>query len=62
MEQVTNHDRLEDVQFEVTLRTGECASGVVAKHLTTQHCHRLALSRVDLAGHDGRARFVLGQV
>lgn len=29
--------------------------------MSADHGHGLALSRVDLAGHDGRARLVLGQ-
>jgi hypothetical protein len=34
---------------------------LVAEHLTADHGHGLALRRVDLAGHDRRARLVFGQ-
>ena len=34
--------------------------GIVAHYLNGHHGHRLALCGVDLAGHDGRAGFVLG--
>lgn len=53
VEEVADHDGLEDVQLEVTLRTSEGDSGLVTEDLAAEHGQRLALSGVDLAGHDG---------
>src|ERR1051325_3615337 len=61
VEQVMNHDGVEDVQLEVALRAREAYGRVVAEDLYGDHRHRLALRRIDLAGHDGRARLVLRQ-
>ncbi len=52
-------DRLEDVEFEISLRSGEADGRVIAHHLAANHGHGLALGRIDFAGHDGRAGFVL---
>ena len=60
LQDVPRHDGLEDVELEVALRAGEADRRVVAEHLGGDHRHGLALGRVDLARHDGRARLVLG--
>ena len=54
------HDRLEHVELEVALRTGEADGRVVAEDAGGDHRHGLALGRVHLAGHDRRAGLVLG--
>src|SRR3954468_5462607 len=48
MEQIVNHDRIEDVQLEVALRACEPNRGVVAEDLYGDHRHRFTLRRVDL--------------
>ena len=62
MQQVADHDGLEDVQLKVTLRAGEGGCGLVTEDLCADHGEGLALCGVDLAGHDGGARLVLGQL
>jgi len=61
VEKVADHDGLEDVQLELTVHTTNGGSNVVTHHLGADHGKGLALSRVDLSGHDGRSRLVLGQ-
>ena len=61
LQQVMDHDRLEHVEFHVALAAGHGYGRVVAHDLTAHHCQRFALGRVDFAGHDRRARFILGQ-
>lgn len=48
----------EDVQLEVAAGAAYVDRHVVAHHLGTQHGERLALGRVDLAGHDGGSGFI----
>ena len=62
VQQVPDHYRLEDVECKVALRSCKGHGGLVAKHLGAQHGHALALSGVDLAGHDGRTGLVLGKL
>src|SRR5260221_11071769 len=62
LEHVVQHDRLIHVKLEVSLRTGEGHCMVVTKDLHCYHGHCLALSGVDLAGHDGGTRFVFGKL
>jgi hypothetical protein len=62
VQEVGDHDGLEDVELEVTLRAGEGDSGVVAEDLGAEHGEGLALGGVDLAGHDGAAGLVLGEL
>ena len=57
---VVQHDRLVHVQLKVALRTRKRDGVVVSKHLDCDHRERLALSRIDLARHDGGAGFVFG--
>ena len=59
LQEVVRHHGAEDIQFEVARGTAEVDGHVVAKHLRRQHRHGFALRGVDLAGHDGRAGFVL---
>ncbi len=49
----------EHVQLEVAAGAADIDGHVVAHHLGAEHGERLALGRVDLAGHDGGAGFVL---
>jgi hypothetical protein len=62
VQEVGDHDGLEDVELEVTLRAGEGDGGVVAEDLGAEHGQGLALGGVDLAGHDGAAGLVLGEL
>ena len=62
VQEVGDHDGLEDVELEVTLGTGEGDGSVVAEHLGAEHGERLALGGVDLAGHDGATGLVLGEL
>ena len=61
MQEVEDHDGLEDVELEVALGAGEPDRRVVADHLRAHHRHRFALRGVDLARHDRRAGLVLGE-
>ena len=62
VQEVGDHDGLEDVELEVTLRAGEGDGGVVAEDLGAEHGEGLALGGVDLAGHDGATGLVLGEL
>jgi len=59
LEQVLDQDRLEHVEFELTVRSSDRNGGVVSDDLCGNHGQSLALSRVDLSGHDRRTRLVL---
>ncbi len=59
MQEVVDDDRLVDVEFEVTLRTGEADGCGCAVNLDANHGHGLALRGIYFAGHDGGAGFVL---
>ena len=50
----------EDVQLEIALRGRKADPGSVRHDLHGNHRQRLALRRVDLAGHDGGAGLVFG--
>src|SRR6266853_254641 len=54
--------RLIYIQLEVTLRTRKGNGVVVAKNLYRHHRECLALSRIDLSRHDGRAGLVFGNL
>ena len=58
LQQVVDDHRLEHVELQVALAGGEGNRAVVAHDLAGQHRQRLALGRVDLAGHDRAARLV----
>jgi hypothetical protein len=62
VQEVGDHDGLEDVELEVTLGAGEGDGGVVAEDLGAEHGEGLALGGVDLAGHDGATGLVLGEL
>jgi hypothetical protein len=62
VKEVGDHDGLEDVELEITLRASEGDGGVVAEDLGAEHGQGLALGGVDLAGHDGAAGLVLGEL
>src|SRR5438034_6868037 len=61
IQKIVDHHRLENVQFEIALRAGKPNGRVISKDLNRYHRDRLALCRVDLAGHDRASRLVLGQ-
>ena len=58
-EHVVEDDRLVDVELEIALRPGEGHRRVATVDLDGDLAERLALGRVDLAGHDRRAGLVL---
>ena len=47
--------------LKLTLSTRKHNGGIVPHHLCGDHCEGLALSRIDLAGHDARPRFIFWQ-
>lgn len=47
--------------LELSVRSSDGDGGVVSHHLASDHGQSLALSRVDLSGHDRRSRLVLGE-
>jgi len=53
VQQISDQDRLEDVELKVALGSGEGDSNVIAKDLSADHGEGLTLSRVNLARHDG---------
>ena len=53
LQEVSSHDGLEDVEFEVPLHPADCDRCVVADDLSGDHRHSFALRRIDLTGHDG---------
>ena len=61
LEQVFDQDGLEDVEFELSVRSGDRDGGVVSDDLSGDHGQGLTLGRVDLSGHDGRTGLVLGE-
>lgn len=61
LEQVGDHDGLEDVELELAGGTGVGDGGVVAENLAADHGQSLVLGGVDLTGHDGRTGLVLGE-
>ena len=54
-------DRLVGIELEISLRSGKGDRVVVSEDLNCHLSHRLALRGVDLARHDGGARFVFGK-
>lgn len=58
LNQVISDHRLKDVQFKVTLASGEVNGGGVTHHLNSDHRHGFTLGGVDLTRHDGATRFV----
>jgi len=61
VKQVSDHQGLEHVQFELSVHATDGCSSVVADDLRTDHSQSLTLSWVDLSGHDGASRLVFGQ-
>ncbi|KAI6752933.1 hypothetical protein HG531_005102 [Fusarium graminearum] len=62
VEQVTNDQRLVNVEFKLAVHASDSGGNVVAHNLGADHSQGLTLGRVDLARHDTAARLVLGQV
>ena len=61
LQDILDDDRLEDIQFKLTIGTSDGDGGVVAHNLSSNHGHGLTLSGVDLSGHDTATGFVLRQ-
>ena len=55
---IEDHQRLVDVHLQITGSATDGDRHIVAHHLRRQHGKSLALRRIDLARHDGRAGFV----
>ena len=53
LKQVLDQDWLENVQLELTVRTGNRDSGIVSDDLGGNHGQGFTLGGVDLARHDG---------
>lgn len=62
VQQVANHDWLEDIQLELAVHATDSRSDVVTHNLSADHSQGLALGGVNLARHDRRAGLVLGQI
>ncbi len=54
------HHRLEHIELKIPLGATKSHRMVMAKHLHRHHGERLALGRVDFAGHDRGAGLILG--
>lgn len=61
VEQVGDHDRLENVEFKLAVHTTDGGSDVVTHDLGADHSEGLALGGVDLARHNRRSRLILGE-
>src|SRR5262249_40727499 len=61
VKEVVDDDGAHGIEFEIALAAGDRDRIIFADYLDADHHHRLALSRVYLAWHDGRARLVLWQ-
>ena len=61
MKHVSNDERFEDIELEVSTHSTDTHCCVVADDLSAHHGHSFALRWVYFAGHDGRAGLVLGQ-
>jgi hypothetical protein len=61
LQHVVDDHRLEDVELEVALRAADADGGRRCPSPGADHRQRLALRRVDLAGHDRAAGLVLGE-
>ncbi len=62
MQEIIDHDGFEDVELEVTGGAADVDGDVVAEDLGGDHGEGLALRGVDLAGHDGGTRLVIGDM
>jgi len=52
VQEIPDHDGLDDVELEISLRTSKSSSCVVSEHLAADHGKSFALCRVDLARHN----------
>ena len=52
MKQVVRYHGHHDVQLKIAALVADCHRYVVANHLSTDHHHRFADDRIDLARHD----------
>ena len=60
LQHVVEHDRFEDIELKVALRSGKGHGVIVAKDLDCNHRQGFALGGVDFSGHDGGAGFIFG--
>ena len=61
LQQVVRDQRLEDIELEIAAGGADAQRHVIAHDLGAQHGQRLALGRIDLAGHDRAAGLVFRQ-
>jgi hypothetical protein len=59
VKQIADHDRLEDIEFKISLGARKGGGSVVPENLGADHGEGLALGWVDLAWHDRRPRLIL---
>ena len=58
MQDIPTNERLENIEFEVPIHPANSHCSVVAHNLNTEHNDRLALSGINLSGHDARPRLI----
>ena len=61
VQQVADHDGLEDVEFELAVHTTDGSGNVVTHNLRANHGEGFALGRVHLPRHDRGAGLILGE-
>ena len=59
MDDIKNNQRLINVHLKVATGASEAYPHIVGHDLSGDHRQRFGLGRVDFAGHDRRARFIL---
>lgn len=58
VEQVVDHDRFEDIEFELAVHARDGYRLVIPHHLRADHCYGFGLRGIDFPRHDGAARLV----
>ena len=58
MQEVVNHHRFEDVEFEIPLASSYRNGRMIAHDLATDHRHRFRLRRVDFTWHNTASRLI----
>jgi predicted DNA-binding transcriptional regulator YafY len=58
LQQVVDHQRLRDIQFEIARSATHTNRHIISYHLCHYHQHGFCLRWVDLTGHNRTARFI----